>query len=85
MAGKKCDVCQANYWAYTSFGCKECGCDPQGSVATTCDSQTGTCECKPGFGGDRCNVCPDGMLVGVAGCKNNDIGGKRKKNVLTTK
>ena len=29
VAGKKCDVCQANYWAYTSFGCKECGCDPR--------------------------------------------------------
>ena len=84
MAGKNCDVCEANYWAYTSFGCRECGCDPQGSVATTCDSQTGACECKPGFGGDKCNVCPDGMLVGVAGCKNNDDGG-RKKNVLTTK
>ena len=54
----------------------------QGSVGTTCDSQTGACECKPGFGGDKCNVCPDGMLVGVAGCKDN--GNKRRKNAAPT-
>ena len=33
VAGKNCDVCEANYWAYTSFGCRECSCNPQ--VRTT--------------------------------------------------
>ena len=40
VAGKNCDVCEANYWAYTSFGCRECSCNPQVWLTRVKVSQT---------------------------------------------
>lgn len=40
--------------------CQRCECDPYGSVTLQCDRQNGTCICKPGSGGAKCNECARG-------------------------
>ena len=36
-----------------------CACDTTGSVDLQCDS-SGTCQCKPGVVGDKCDRCQSG-------------------------
>jgi hypothetical protein len=55
-------------------------------MAPSCNSQTGVCSCKSGYAGDKCNVCPDGTLVGVTGCagvKNRSTNPSTRYNILT--
>jgi len=40
--------------------CQRCECDPYGSVTLQCHRQNGTCICKPGSGGAKCNECARG-------------------------
>ena len=35
--------------------CQACNCDPEGSISNTCADFTGTCQCKEGFYGDKCD------------------------------
>ena len=53
----------------------ECGCSDVGSESSACDAQTGECACKPGFRGDKCNICPDGTLANVTSCLSGDCDG----------
>ena len=39
-----------------------------GSQKSDCDPETGSCICKNGFSGDKCQICPDGTLTNVTGC-----------------
>ena len=34
----------------------ECGCNPDGSTSSECDS-TGKCTCNVGFDGEKCGTC----------------------------
>ena len=34
----------------------ECNCDKDGSKDVNC-TDAGKCSCKPGFDGDKCNIC----------------------------
>ncbi|XP_059088020.1 agrin-like [Tigriopus californicus] len=68
VKGPLCNRCKTNYWAFTSFGCKECKCNQYGAESMDCNAQTGICPCKRGFSGDHCEICPDGTLTTESGC-----------------
>ena len=52
--------CAPNHWKIASGeGCDHCDCDPIGSTNETCNEYSGQCECKPGFGGRRCDQCEE--------------------------
>ncbi|XP_041469805.1 usherin-like [Lytechinus variegatus] len=59
VTGRRCDSCLEEYFNFNpSTGmCSPCDCDPRGSVNTTCDSNTGQCECKDLVTGRRCDTC----------------------------
>ena len=40
----------------------ECDCNPEGTTADFCDTETGQCICKDGFGGSRCDQCAPGFF-----------------------
>ena len=65
-----CTHCQPGFWAYTSFGCLDCGCSVMGSEKGKCDAYIGKCQCKTGFSGDKCEICPDGSQASLDGCLN---------------
>ncbi len=46
--------------------CSRCDCDPAGSLNTTCNPNTGQCECKDFVEGTKCNMCVDGTSGLVA-------------------
>lgn len=52
-------------------GCRDCQCDLVGSLtASTCDVQTGQCNCKPGVGTLACNQClEDHYDFSINGCQ----------------
>uniref|UniRef100_UPI00398F0407 laminin subunit gamma-1-like n=1 Tax=Pristiophorus japonicus TaxID=55135 RepID=UPI00398F0407 len=60
-AGHHCERCKAGFYGNAlasnpSEKCKPCNCDPSGSWSIQCRSD-GTCDCKPGVFGGRCNQC----------------------------
>ncbi|XP_032440521.1 laminin subunit alpha-2 isoform X2 [Xiphophorus hellerii] len=74
-AGINCQSCIPGYYRPTKVGadeedpCIPCSCDPHGSISQTCvaeESQAspgqpaGSCWCKEGFGGLRCDRCAVG-------------------------
>ena len=46
----------------------ECKCSEIGSSKSDCNPESGKCDCKTGFSGQKCQVCPDGTLTNVTGC-----------------
>nr|XP_012215232.1 PREDICTED: laminin subunit beta-1 [Linepithema humile] len=58
VIGQLCDSCEDYHWKIASGeGCDPCECDVVGSVSDRCNPFDGTCECRQGFGGRRCNEC----------------------------
>lgn len=54
------------------MGCKKCECDPDGSISSNCEKESGRCYCKDGVGGDRCDDCLQGYYgFSTNGCKGN--------------
>lgn len=56
-------------------GCRDCQCDLVGSLtASTCDVQTGQCNCKTGVGGLSCNQCLENHYdFSINGCQGNAV------------
>lgn len=52
--------------------CSACNCDPVGSVRDDCEQMTGLCSCKTGITGMKCNQCPNGSKMGMAGCEKGE-------------
>ena len=53
--------------------CKECDCNPKGSMNQQCDLVTGQCFCQPGVTGKACDKCmPLHYEFSDEGCKNCD-------------
>uniref|UniRef100_A0A7N6BSF3 Basement membrane-specific heparan sulfate proteoglycan core protein n=1 Tax=Anabas testudineus TaxID=64144 RepID=A0A7N6BSF3_ANATE len=63
-AGINCQSCIAGYYRPTEYPCIPCDCDPHGSVSQSCVADStqpvGSCRCKEGFGGLRCDRCAVG-------------------------
>ncbi|XP_063394216.1 laminin subunit alpha [Cydia fagiglandana] len=69
-AGAACNLCAPGFYgdAVFSKNCTACSCDEYGM--DHCDHTTGTCVCRPGVIGERCDACaPDhfGLSSGL-GC-----------------
>ncbi|XP_071323557.1 laminin subunit alpha-2 isoform X2 [Trachinotus anak] len=59
--GERCDRCAPNHWGHDIItGCKDCGCNPIGSVSQQCNVNTGCCLCRDSFRGEKCNECQIG-------------------------
>jgi len=57
------DICTAGKGAAVEIHCStECDCDPKGTTADFCNTETGQCICKDGFGGPRCDQCAPGFF-----------------------
>ena len=61
----------------------ECKCSNVGSLENACDDVTGKCNCKQGFKGDMCEICPNALVLeldeyGVASnsCYSSTVQGK---------
>ena len=64
VEGLKCDRCRPGTTSLSidnPLGCEGCVCDSIGSVLTQCDPVTGSCICKPGVTGPRCDMCISGF------------------------
>ena len=66
-------LCYTSYIIFliSGFGCLDCGCAVMGSDKGLCDEYTGKCQCKSGFSGDKCEICPDGSKTLLDGCPNS--------------
>ncbi|XP_054872129.1 laminin subunit alpha-2 isoform X7 [Amphiprion ocellaris] len=82
-AGINCQSCVSGYYRSTEVSaeeqdpCTPCSCDPHGSVSQTCVTDSsqattsqpaGSCWCKEGFGGLRCDRCAVGYM-GYPSCQ----------------
>ena len=43
------------------FSYVDCGCNPNGTLNSSCDTTTGVCRCKPNIAGDKCDRCRSGF------------------------
>lgn len=51
-----------------------CDCDITGSISELCNPAGGQCPCKPGVGGQNCDVCLPGFYnLTVNGCQGKTI------------
>ncbi|XP_054715536.1 agrin-like [Uloborus diversus] len=79
VGGPRCDRCEPGYWGLhriteeTDDGCTPCACDLYGSVRDDCEQMTGRCVCKHGILGMKCNICPEGTVLGPDGCMDESI------------
>ena len=82
MVGLKCTQCLDGTYGLSSDnvdGCSPCNCNESGSInASTCDTITGDCTCKPGVAGMSCDQCSEGFYSftedGCQQCQCSDIG-----------
>ncbi|GCB66657.1 hypothetical protein scyTo_0013602 [Scyliorhinus torazame] len=73
-AGRHCERCKDHFYGNALASnptekCKSCNCDPSGSRSLQCRSD-GTCDCKPGVFGNKCNQCAgDTYFNSTTGCQ----------------
>ncbi|XP_038650539.1 laminin subunit gamma-1-like isoform X2 [Scyliorhinus canicula] len=73
-AGHHCERCKDHFYGNALASnptekCKSCNCDRSGSQSLQCRSD-GTCDCKPGVFGDKCNQCAgDTYFNSTTGCQ----------------
>ena len=52
--------CAVGFYRFSFSGCRDCRCDPDGSVSPQC-SDDGQCACKENVEGVRCDRCSENM------------------------
>lgn len=57
--GQDCQDCIVGYFKQDGH-CTPCNCNPERSSASGACDALGRCQCKPKFGGTRCNICDRG-------------------------
>ena len=67
VTGLKCDVCQQDYYGFSSTGCFPCNCFEPGSIMSQCDSE-GRCSCKERVFGVKCDKCAENFYDVTQGC-----------------
>ncbi|GFS87145.1 hypothetical protein NPIL_582581 [Nephila pilipes] len=79
VGGPRCDRCEPGYWGLhriteeSNDGCSPCTCNLYGSVRDDCEQMTGRCVCKHGIQGMKCDICPEGTVLGPDGCMDKSI------------
>merc|ERR1719259_878314 len=58
--GRTCSQCAVGFYRFSFSGCRDCRCDPDGSVSPQC-SDDGQCRCKENVEGVRCDRCAENM------------------------
>ncbi|GFY54764.1 hypothetical protein TNIN_40671 [Trichonephila inaurata madagascariensis] len=77
VGGLRCDRCEPGYWglhkivADGNVGCLPCDCNLRGSARDDCEQMTGRCVCKHGILGMKCDICPEGTVLGEDGCMDD--------------
>ncbi|POI32558.1 hypothetical protein CIB84_003690 [Bambusicola thoracicus] len=68
-AGPRCAQCQPGYFGNAlQRSCRPCECEPLGAESPQCDRASGQCQCRPGFGGLRCDRCQRGYQAAFPHC-----------------
>uniref|UniRef100_A0A8C3S8Z0 Laminin subunit beta 3 n=1 Tax=Chelydra serpentina TaxID=8475 RepID=A0A8C3S8Z0_CHESE len=62
-------VCPDGSYGDVRTGCRECDCNIQGTEGMGCDKTTGSCLCRPGFTGPRCDQCQRGYCSNYPRCE----------------
>ncbi|XP_045150594.1 laminin subunit alpha-2 isoform X3 [Echinops telfairi] len=92
-AGINCDTCMDGFFRHKEVSphhhrpCQPCQCDPIGSLNEVCVKdikhaqglEPGSCHCKTGFGGARCDRCLRGY-TGFPDCQSCNCSGKGSRN-----
>ncbi|XP_059556277.1 laminin subunit alpha-2 isoform X2 [Myotis daubentonii] len=93
-AGVNCETCIDGFFRAKGVSpnnprpCQPCHCDPVGSLSEVCVKDEkhaprglapGSCHCKPGFGGERCDRCVKGY-TGYPDCKPCNCSGEGSAN-----
>ncbi|XP_005859038.1 PREDICTED: laminin subunit alpha-2 isoform X3 [Myotis brandtii] len=93
-AGINCETCIDGFFRAKGVSpnnprpCQPCHCDPVGSLSEVCVKdvkhaprglEPGSCHCKPGFGGERCDRCVKGY-TGYPDCKPCNCSGEGSAN-----
>ncbi|XP_014316587.1 laminin subunit alpha-2 isoform X2 [Myotis lucifugus] len=93
-AGINCETCIDGFFRAKGVSpnnprpCQPCHCDPVGSLSEVCVKdvkhappglEPGSCHCKPGFGGQRCDRCVKGY-TGYPDCKPCNCSGEGSAN-----
>ncbi|XP_036172308.1 laminin subunit alpha-2 isoform X2 [Myotis myotis] len=93
-AGVNCETCIDGFFRAKGVSpnnprpCQPCHCDPVGSLSEVCVKDEkhaprglapGSCHCKPGFGGERCDRCVRGY-TGYPDCKPCNCSGEGSAN-----
>ncbi|GFQ66511.1 agrin [Trichonephila clavata] len=79
VGGLRCDRCEPGYWglhkivADGNVGCLPCDCNFRGSARDDCEQMTGRCVCKHGILGMKCDICPEGTVLGEDGCMDGKL------------
>ncbi|XP_033845842.1 laminin subunit gamma-3 [Periophthalmus magnuspinnatus] len=68
--GPHCERCKEDHYRSSPEDvCLPCNCNINGSVTQQCD-QTGSCVCKEGVTGEKCDTCTPGFhSLGLGGCR----------------
>lgn len=54
-------------------GCLPCECNEFGSIDNNCNQTTGSCNCKYGVHGDKCDYCTDSKELTELGCVSSKL------------
>lgn len=70
-AGWSCAECKADHFGRAlQHDCRACNCNRFGSISSQCDLETGRCQCKEHYIGEKCDRCEDGYGGVEKGCKH---------------
>uniref|UniRef100_A0A3B3ZMC1 Laminin EGF-like domain-containing protein n=1 Tax=Periophthalmus magnuspinnatus TaxID=409849 RepID=A0A3B3ZMC1_9GOBI len=71
--GPHCERCKEDHYRSSPEDvCLPCNCNINGSVTQQCD-QTGSCVCKEGVTGEKCDTCTPGFhSLGLGGCRRSE-------------
>ncbi|KAL4221641.1 hypothetical protein ACF0H5_019897 [Mactra antiquata] len=81
VGGLRCERCLPGYWGLHLIqqphgyqGCLPCNCHRIGATREDCNQNTGRCECRPGFDGQKCQQCKEtGKSADTPGCAGDAL------------
>ncbi|KAH0616507.1 hypothetical protein JD844_027654, partial [Phrynosoma platyrhinos] len=71
--GRRCDICDENYFGDPQIHCISCKCHKDGTLKPECDKDTGACNCRVGVTGRFCDQCARGYDQDFPSCSRCHI------------